>query len=97
MDIAGAAATAEKVVEEVAKLEPTLAGMASVFVPGAAPVVAAVQPIISLALPYVERALNDIAASNGGDLMAAFAELLGHLSKGLPNSQVLAPAMAPAT
>lgn len=88
------AATAEKVVEEVAKIEPTIATVSAMFVPGAAPVVAMVQPAVLLAIPYVERALNDIASSNGGDLMNALIELLQHVTSGQPNSAVLAPAKA---
>lgn len=91
IDVSGAAAAAEKVVEQIAKVEPTVATMASMFVPGAAPVVATVQPMVLLAIPYIERALNDIASGNGGDLMNALIELLQHNTKGHPNSAALAP------
>lgn len=91
MDVAGTAATAEKVVEEIAKVEPTIATISGMFIPGAAPVVATVQPLIALALPFVERALQDISAKNNGDALSAFAELLSHLSKGMPNSPALTP------
>ncbi|WP_316188334.1 MULTISPECIES: hypothetical protein [unclassified Bradyrhizobium] len=91
MDIAAAAATAEKIVEEVAKVEPTLATMAGMFVPGAAPVVASVQPMVALAIPFVEQALKAIAEQRNGDALAAFAELIGHLTKGMSNSPVLSP------
>jgi len=91
MDIPAAAAAAEKIVEEVARIEPTLATMASMFVPGAAPVVASVQPMIALAIPFLERALEAIAQERNGDALGAFAELIGHLSKGMPNSPVLSP------
>jgi hypothetical protein len=83
--IAGAAAAAEKVVENVMKVEPTVAGVAGMFVPG----MAMVQPWIVLVAPYLERALTDISTSNGGDVLGAVVELLQHVSKGGPNSPVL--------
>ena len=89
MDIKAAAATAEGVVEAIAKVEPMAATMASMFVPGAAPVVAMVQPQILIAIPFLERALKDIAASNGGDVMSGMIELLQHLTVGQPNSPIL--------
>ena len=73
IDIAGTAATAEKVVEDVMKVEPTMASVASMFVPGAAPIVMMVQPMIAAAVPFVEKALNDIAAGNGGDALTGIA------------------------
>jgi hypothetical protein len=89
VDIKSAAASAEKVVETIARVEPTIATIASMFVPGAAPVVAMVQPAILMAIPFLERGLNDIAQSNGGDIMSAMIELLQHLSKSQPNSPIL--------
>lgn len=94
IDMSGAATTAEKVVEDVMKIEPTIIAGVGMFVPGAAPIVAAVQPWIVFAAPYLERALNDVAASNGGDVMSGIIEILQHISKGQPNSTVLAPAEA---
>lgn len=91
------AATAEKVVEGVMKVEPTIVGVSSMFVPGAAPILAMVQPWVLTAVPYIERALNDIANGNGGDIFGAFVELLQHISKGGPNSPILAEAEVPAT
>jgi hypothetical protein len=89
LDVSSAAATAEKVVETVMKVEPTIATMAGMFVPGAAPVVAMVQPAILMAIPFIERALNDIASANGGDIMSAMIELLQHITKGQSNSPIL--------
>jgi cobalamin synthase len=90
------AGEAEKVVETVAKVEPTVATIAGMFIPGAAPIVAMVQPFVLMAIPYVERALNDVAAGNGGDFMGAMIEVMQHLSKGQPNSPVLTvPAIMP--
>jgi hypothetical protein len=84
--IAAAAATAEKVVEQVMRVEPMVAGIAGMFVPG----LSLVQPWIVMAAPFLERALTDIAANNGGDVLSAFMELLQHVSSGQPNSPVLA-------
>lgn len=91
------AAAAEQVVETVAKIEPTVATVVSMFVPGAAPIVALVQPWAPFVLGYVERALTDISTGNGGDIGAAFIELLQHVSKGQPNSPILTAAAPPAT
>jgi hypothetical protein len=80
---------AEKVVEGVMRVEPMIATGISMFVPGAAPVVAMVQPWMVLAAPYLERALDDIAKGNSGDVLGAFLELMQHVSKGGPNSPIL--------
>lgn len=95
IDVSGAAAAAEKAVENVMKVEPYAASVAGMFVPGAAPIVAAVQPWILMVAPYLERALTDIAQGNGGDILNAIPELLQHVSKGQPNSSVLTPAVTP--
>lgn len=98
VNIGNAASTAEQVVENVMKVEPTVASMAGMFVPGAAPIVAMVQPWIVFAAPYLERALNDVAAGNGGDVMSGVIEVLQHISKGQPNSPALSaptPAVNP--
>lgn len=89
MDVSSAAATAEKVVEDVMKVEPVIMGGVGMFVPGAAPIAAMVQPWIMMAAPYIERALTDIASNNGGDVLGAFIELMQHVSKGGPNSPIL--------
>lgn len=91
--IAAAAATAEKVVESIMKVEPMVAGIAGMFVPG----LSVVQPWIVMAAPFLERALNDIAASNGGDVLTAFMELMQHISAGKPNAASLAPSMDEST
>lgn len=91
VDVAGAAKTAESVVENVMKVEPTVATIAGMFVPGAAPIVAIVQPAVLAAAPFVENALNAIAAGNGGDALSAFIELLQHITPGKPNSTTLTP------
>lgn len=85
------AAVAAQVVDKVSKAEPMVATVTGMFVPGAAPIVAEVQPWVLLALPYVERALLDVASSNGGDMMAGMIEFLQHITKGGPNSSALSP------
>jgi hypothetical protein len=91
--VAEIAGNTEKVVEAVMKVEPTIVGVSSMFVPGMGPVAALVQPWVMTVVPYVEKALNDIASSNNTDAFAAFIELLQHITKGGPNSPVLsAPA-----
>lgn len=92
--LSGIAATAESVIENILKVEPTVATIAGMFVPGAAPIVAVVQPMILAAAPFVEKALNDLAAGNNGDLMTSFIQLLQHLSPNFPSSPILAPASA---
>ena len=84
-------ATAEKVVETVSKIEPTVATVVGMFVPGAAPILALVQPWAPVALNFLEKALQDIASNNTTDLGGAFVELLQHISKGGPNSPALTP------
>ena len=94
-DVASVAGAAEKVVEGVMKIEPMIAAGVGMLVPGAAPIVAMVQPEVLMAAPYVERALTGIAAPNGGDAFAAFIAFLQHLTPGQPNAATLAPEAAP--
>ena len=85
--IAGAAAAAETIVENVMKVEPTVAGIAGMFLPQ----VAVIQPWILMVVPYLERALKDVSNNNNGDALSGLLELIQHISKGQPNSTVLAP------
>jgi hypothetical protein len=89
--IAGIAGTAETVIEDVMKIEPVIAGGA-MFIPGAAPILALVQPAVLMAAPYVEQALKALSAGNGGDAFDAFIALLQHLTPGKPNAPALSPA-----
>lgn len=73
---------AETIVEDVARIEPTVA----MFIPGSA----AWQPFVLMAIPFIERALKDIAAQNGGDIFSAVIEIMQHLTPGQPNSSTLA-------
>jgi TRAP-type C4-dicarboxylate transport system substrate-binding protein len=83
------ASTASAVVKDIMKVEPMVVGTIGMFVPGAAPIVALVQPWIVMAAPFLERALDDITHSKNGDALNALLELLGHISKGMPNSPIL--------
>ena len=85
--IAGAAAAAEGVVKEVMKVEPMVAGIAGMFVPG----MAIVQPWILLIAPYLEQALDDLSKGNNGDALAGILQLIQHISKNGPNSPILTP------
>lgn len=85
--LAGIASTAEKVVEAAAKIEPTVA----MFVPGSS----VWQPFVVLAIPFIERALTDIATKNGGDIFGAVIELLQHVTPAQPNSPVLSVPTTP--
>jgi hypothetical protein len=93
--VQSAAATAEKVIEGVMGVEPYVATIAGAAIPGAAPVVAMVQPMVVAAAPFVENALKSLAAGNGGDTLSAFVQLLQHLMPGMPNAAGLAPTAAP--
>jgi hypothetical protein len=84
-DLASIATTTEQTVEQVMKVEPMVAGIAGMFIPG----LSMVQPWIVLAAPYLERALKDISTNNGGDVLGAIIELMQHVSKGGPNSPIL--------
>jgi hypothetical protein len=93
----GIAATAETVVEGIMKVEPTVATIASMFVPGAAPIVAMVQPEVMLAAPFIENALKALSAGNNGDVLSSFIQLLQHLTPGQANSPILAASAEPMT
>lgn len=87
--LASAAEAAEKVVETIAKVEgPILTGV-SIFVPGAAAITVPLETILPLILPDIEKALNDIAQGNYGDIFSVLSEFVSHISKGRANSPVL--------
>lgn len=88
--ITAGAATAEASLTAFMKFEPMVASMVGMFFPPAA----IAQPFIVMAMPFLIRALDDIAKSNGGDMVAAFLELANHLTAGKPISPVLAGPMA---
>lgn len=86
--IQSAAGQAEKVLEEVAKVEPTIAGVAGMFVPE----ISLAQPYILALIPTLEDALKAVAAGNGGNMVDAVGQLIKHLMPGQPNASALAPA-----
>ncbi len=87
IDIAGAAATAEKAVEGVMKVEPMVAGVAGMFVPQ----LALIQPWIVMLAPDLEKALTAISAGNNGNVLQSVIQLIQHISKGQPNAPELSP------
>jgi len=87
--VATAAATAEKVVEAIAKVEgPILSGV-SIFVPGAAAVTVPMETILPLILPDIEKALNAISAGNYSSIWQIGEEFVQHITQGMPNSPIL--------
>lgn len=90
MDLREMAAEAEKVLETVMRVEPIVMTALS-FVPGAKPIVAVVHPAVAMLAPFMEKALENVAAGNDGDALSAMIELLQHVTKGQPNSPTLAP------
>ena len=92
-----AAATASTVIKDVMKVEPMIATGIGMFVPGAAPILAMIQPEVLFAAPYIEQALDAIAKSNGGDTLSALIQLFQHLTAGMPNASALAPHVHPDT
>ena len=87
--VQSAAATAEKVVEAIGRVEgPILTGV-SIFVPGAAVVTVPLETILPLILPDIEKALNDIAQGNYGDIFSVLKEFVSHITAGRPNSPIL--------
>jgi hypothetical protein len=85
MSISETAGTVDTVVKNVMRVEPMLAGMAGMFIPG----LSLVQPWIVMMAPYLERALDDLSKNNNGDVLSAFLELIQHVIPGQPNSTVL--------
>lgn len=85
--ITSVATEAASVASTVMQFEPMIASMITPFFPP----IAAAQPIIVMAMPFLIKALNDIASNNGGDMLGAFLQLAQHLSAGQPNSPILSP------
>src|SRR5262249_16954654 len=91
MDVKQAAGVAVTVVQKIEEFEPTAATVASMVIPGAAPIATMGEAWGALVLGLAERALGDIANGNGGDVPAALVEFLNHISAGKPNASALAP------
>jgi len=83
--IEAGAAEAEKVLEKVMEIEPTIVGTVGIFVPE----VAVAQPFILAAAPAIEKALEALAQGNGGNMIQAVADLIKHVTPGLPNAPTL--------
>lgn len=97
MDFRTVAAGAEKVVEEIAKVEgPILTGV-GMFVPGASVVTLPLAAILPIIAPDIERALTDIATGNNGDILDTLMEFVNHIRAGKPNSPILSPAIPEAS
>jgi hypothetical protein len=94
MDLKSMAATAERVVEEVMKVEP-IAMTALSFIPQAKPIVAIVHPAVVAAAPFIENALNSLATGNNGDALTALIQLIQHVTPGQPNSNLLSASPGP--
>lgn len=89
VDFREMAGSAEKVVEAIAKVEaPILAGV-GMFVPGASPITSVLSHVLPLVIPDIEKALNDIAAGNDGDIFDTMLEFVNHIRQGKPNSAAL--------
>lgn len=85
-DVAG---TAEKVISDVMRVEPMIAGAVGMLVPGAAPIVAMVQPEIVMLAPFILRALDQLKMGNNGDALSSVFQMIQHLTAGQPNAPVL--------
>jgi hypothetical protein len=86
MDIPTMAGTTEDVVKTVMKVEPMVAGIAGMFIPG----LFLVQPWIVMIAPFLEQALEEVKTGNGGAVLPSILDLINHLSKGAPNASALA-------
>jgi len=88
MSVPEMAGVAEDAIKTVMKVEPMVAGLAGMFVPG----LFMVQPWIVMLAPYLEKALEDVKTGNNGDVLKSILDIAQHVSKGLPNSPALTPA-----
>ncbi len=89
VDIKSVAGEADTIIKDVMKVEPAVISAVGMFVPGAAPIAAMVQPAILMAVPFLERALEDIVAGNNGDVFQSVIQLIQHITAGQPNSPIL--------
>lgn len=80
-----------EIFQKIMEFEPTAATVASAVIPGAAPVVALVQPELLLFAPVLEKALSDLSAGNSGNAAASLLQLIMHNTSGLPNAPILGP------
>lgn len=89
VDVKGVAGQADTIIKDVMKVEPAVISAVGMFVPGAAPIAAMVQPVILMAVPFIERALEDLVAGNNGDIFQSVIQLIQHVTSGQPNSPIL--------
>ena len=89
VDLSSVAGTADTVIKDVMKVEPAIISAVGMFVPGAAPIAALVQPWIVTVVPFIEKALENIQAGNNGDAFSSIFELIQHITAGQPNSSAL--------
>ena len=83
---------ASQVLEAIMQMEPTIAGVAGIFIPQ----IGLIQPEVLALAPILDQALKAVAAGNGGNIQASLIEIVKHLLPGLPNSPTLsAPAAFP--
>lgn len=88
-DVTGMATTAEGILETLMRFEPMAATIIGAVVPGAAPVMMAVQPEIALIMPGIEKALTDVGTGHPENLIGTLVEFLQHIMPGQPNSPIL--------
>ena len=86
----------DEIFKKIMEFEPTVATIASGVIPGAAPVVAMVQPELLYFAPYFEKALEDLSAGNAGNTAASLLQLIAHNTQGMPNAPILGPVVPPA-
>lgn len=80
---------ADDIFDTIMKFEPTAAMIASAVIPGAAPVIAMVQPEIMLLAPAIDQALETL--KNGDNPLTAVMQLMMHITQGMPNAPALSP------
>lgn len=81
---------AEKILEQVMAVEPEIAAVVGVFVPG----IGVVQPWILALAPAMETAMKAIVAGDNVSMVDALATLAKHVLPGLPNAPALSGASA---
>jgi hypothetical protein len=88
--IAAVASTASDVVEQVHRVAPWIEGILP-SIPTIGVPAATVVKILDSMEPQILGALAALAAANGGNLLQAQADLINHLTPGMPNAPALTP------
>jgi len=86
-------AQAEKILEQIMAVEPEIAAVVGVFVPG----IGVIQPWILALAPAMENAMKALVAGDNVSMVDALAMLAKHMLPGLPNSPTLSGPAAPAS